>query len=98
MTTDIYFENGDIAIDATGGDFLIKDSEAQHIEDLLSAWAGWYKQAPTVGAGVRRYLGSSKNKQFLKRDIQITLKADGYKVQNVTIDKNWKIYVTSERV
>ncbi len=87
----------ELFINPNTGDFLAADSDTQHVKDLIYSFVGWYKERPTLGVGAQKYISSSGNLQELKSRIQITLKADGYKAQKITI-KNKQIFVTGERI
>jgi hypothetical protein len=87
----------DLFIDPNTGDFAFADSDTQHVKDILNSYAGWWKETPTLGVGVKRYLGSSSSLQQLKRSIKIHLKTDGYKADDISIVGE-QIYITGERV
>lgn len=83
---DIHLTDNDYTF--TNGDFVIKDSDTQHIQDLVFENVGAYKQFPLVGVGIIKYLNSSGAMLNLKRQIQIQLQADGYRVNNITFTNN----------
>lgn len=89
--------NQDLFVDTNTGDFAFAESDTQHVRDILESYAGWWKEFPTLGVGVKRYLGSSASLQQLKRTIRIHLRSDGYKADDVTIVDD-QIYITGERV
>lgn len=60
------------------GDFVISESDNQHIELILNTATGAWKQFPTLGVGIIKYSGSTGQINQLRRDININLKADGY--------------------
>jgi len=97
MSKDFKLENNDLAIDATTGDFYIGDSDTQHVKDIISCFVGWYKEFPTIGVGVKRFLGRPGGIQVLKREIKLHLKSDGYRADNIIIKGN-DIYITGDRV
>ncbi|MGP1500747.1 MAG: oxidase [Bergeyella cardium] len=67
------------------GDFDFGKSDQQHIEHILTAQKGEYKETPLLGFGIINYLKLSKYIQSdFKRDLKIQLEYDGY--QNSTID------------
>ena len=70
------------------GDFVISESDTQHIQDLIFENVGAYKQFPLVGIGIRNYLNSTGQKLILSRNIQIQLQADGYLVNDVKFNNN----------
>lgn len=69
-------ENGDLLF--KDGDLVVGESDEQHIKDTLNAEPGWWKQYPTDGVGIRRYLGAPSGRQRLQKDIKIHLQRDGY--------------------
>lgn len=64
------------------GDFIIGESDQQHIADTINAFPGWWKQFPADGVGVLRYLRSSGQQQKLCQEVKLQLQADGYQVNN----------------
>ena len=94
---DLALINNDLAIDPHTGDFFIEDSDAQHVQDILNSWANWWKEFPTLGVGVKKYLGTPGGVQVLKRAIKIHLGGDGYRVDNIIIQGE-EVYITGERV
>lgn len=94
---DLKLQNNDLFIDSTIGDFAIGDSDTQHVQDIINAWAGWWKEFPTLGVGIKRYLGASGGVQVVKRAIKIQLKGDGYRADKVII-KGEEVFITGERV
>jgi hypothetical protein len=73
--------NNDLVIH--NGDFLIADSEQQHIAHLLEADSGQIRQYPRLGVGIRRALNGSVDGE-VKRRIQLHCSADGFDVKNIT--------------
>tara|TARA_R110002126_G_scaffold89252_1_gene213373 strand:- start:715 stop:1026 length:312 start_codon:yes stop_codon:yes gene_type:complete len=90
-------EDQDLFIDPNTGDFSIALSDPQHVRDILTSYAGWWKETPTLGVGVALYLGSSGGIQRLKRNIIIQMGADGYRADSVDIVKG-EVYVTGDRI
>ena len=90
-------EDDDLFFDPNTGDMAIGESDTQHVKDIINSWAGWWKQFPTLGAGIRRKLGSPGSIQRSKRLIQIHLKSDNYRTDKVSIIAE-KVYVTGERI
>jgi hypothetical protein len=97
VSRDFKLENNDLAIDATTGDFLLADSDPQHVQDIINSYAGWWKEFPTLGVGVKRFLGASGGVQVVKRAIKIQLNSDGYRADKVVISNN-QVYITGERI
>ena len=83
---DLESNTEDLVINDTTGDFTVRASDQAHIEDLIYANKGDYKQFPLRGAGVERYLNASGGKQSAKRVIITELEADNYRKIRVIID------------
>lgn len=97
QSKDLKLENNDIYIDPVKGDFLITESDTQHVQDIINSFVGWYKEFPTIGVGIKKYLGASGGVQVVKRAIKIQLKSDGYRTDKIII-KGEKIFITGERI
>lgn len=99
QTTDLKLENNDFFIDPVKGDFLITDSDTQHVEDIINSFAGWWKEFPTIGVGIKKHLGTTAGggAQVVKRIIKIQLKSDGYRADKIII-KGEKVFITGERI
>jgi len=79
----------------SSGDFVIAQSDEQHIADTLNAFPGWWKEYPDDGVGVRAYLGGPVNTQLLAKNIQLQLSSDGYTVNGplVSIDASGNLVI-----
>jgi hypothetical protein len=94
-------ENTDILVDDTGdiacenGDFVIGPSDDQHVQDLILASPGDYKESPMLGVGIINTL-NGKLDGAMKRKIRINLEADGYKVNSITQNEEGTINVDYE--
>jgi hypothetical protein len=66
------------------GDFVIGNSHVQHVRHIFAAHPGTYKQYPKLGIGIKDDINSPMD-QSLIRKVQIHLKSDGYKPQNIKI-------------
>lgn len=89
-------DNGDLKI--AGGDFLVGDSDGQHIEDIFQSFVGWWKQSPQVGIGISLYLNTSGTQQALEQSIKLQLQADGYSINSlkITSDKNGDMVIQQD--
>ena len=97
QSKDLKLENNDFFIDPVKGDFLITDSDTQHVQDIINSFAGWWKEFPTIGVGIKKHLGASGGVQVVKRAIKIQLKSDGYRTDKIIV-KGEKIFITGERI
>lgn len=60
------------------GDLVVGESDHQHIQDTINAEPGWWKEFPTDGVGIRKYLGSNDRQQDIQKQIKVQLQVDGY--------------------
>jgi hypothetical protein len=94
---DIKIEDNDLFIDSNTGDFAVAFSDTQHVQDIINSWAGWWKEFPTLGVGLKQYLGRSGGIQLTKRAISIHLNSDGYRADKIAVVGS-KVYVTGDRI
>lgn len=94
---DIRFDDsGDLFINAETGDFEIIESDTRHVQDIIEGFAGWWKEFPLLGVGIKRFIASSGSIQRISRLIKIQLSSDGYDVDSINVRKE-NIYVTGRR-
>ena len=67
------------------GDFLIVESDMQHIIDTIASFPGWWKEYPLDGVGVAGFTKSPADAQEINRKVGVELKADGYNPRNPTV-------------
>lgn len=79
-------ENGDIEI--INGDINVDLSDSQHIDFIVTADKGQFRQFPLVGVGLRRYINGPFNAQEIRQAIKLNLESDGYNVRKVSIANN----------
>ena len=96
-------DDGDLII--KNGDFLVGDSDVQHVNDIIEASPGYYKQFPILGVGIDSYMNSSGKEQQLNNAIRINLESDSYQLNGVDIltdagiiNSNTQIYVDANRI
>ena len=82
----------------TNGDFSVAESDTTHIELILRAHLGSFKQFPLVGMGIDDDLASSGRQQIIKRNMGVQLNNDGYKVNEILLANNAEYFVDAERV
>ena len=70
-------------IQILNGDFNITDSDKQHIEDLLIAAPGHFKEFPLAGCNLFEDINGNSPKQKIINKIAVQLKADGYNVKGI---------------
>ena len=64
------------------GDFVIGDSNLQHVAHIIEAEQGQFRQHPLVGVGVIKMLNGPISGAE-KRNIRLQLEADGYKAKEI---------------
>lgn len=97
MVKDIILDDGyDLTI--KDGDFLIRESDEQHIILLINTFVGDWKLFPFCGVGIIRYLSSSGQQQTLRRAIEVQLQSDGYSKPEVVLKDNAIYYLDAKRV
>jgi hypothetical protein len=60
------------------GDFVISQSDTQHVEDITMSHPGEYKDHPMLGFAAILQVKKNINKESFKRDLKIQLEYDGY--------------------
>ena len=78
-------ESGDLSI--INGDFLVSESDQQHIEKILSTNPNDWKESPVVGAALVKGLAGNLT-GFAKRNVTVQLEADGYALETITEKEN----------
>ena len=81
-------ENNDLMI--SNGDFVIGPSDVQHVDHIIMAFPGEYKEHPEIGLGAVAYVKSNTSKVKFKRDLRIQLNYDGYKKPVIDLSKGLK--------
>ena len=85
MSKDILLnDSGDLMV--RNGDFVIGESDGQHIQHIFEAEPGDFKQSPLVGLGIRKKINGIFNGIF-RREAMIQLLADGFTVNKLVIEK-----------
>lgn len=89
--------NNDLEI--VNGDFKVDESDSQHVEHILIADKGQFRQHPLIGVGINRQMNGSINPQEIRQTIKLQLESDGYNVRKIDIDPSdeMKIDIDAER-
>lgn len=84
----------DIILDADG-DFPeanntpISYSDRQHVSDAFYSFAGWWKESPTYGIGIQKYLKSRESSLLTLNRVAIEqLRKDKYNLGSVPFSMN----------
>ncbi len=96
---DIELEDFDLKIE--NGDFVINESDAQHIENILLAHKGNWKQHPIVGVGLVNYKNAPITPKVIaafKRKVKAQLEYDNFEdVEIVTSGGLQKVSINANR-
>jgi len=72
------------------GDFVIGESDRQHVTDITIAHPGEYKSSPMLGfAAILQIKKNANNNQF-KRDLKIQLEYDGYSNPDIDLSEGYE--------
>jgi hypothetical protein len=95
-SVDILLNKNDLVI--INGDITTGLSDAQHVEDTINAFPGWWKENPADGVGILQYLNSSGQESAIARNIDIQLQSDGYSSNPQAVINNGTISITTNAV
>ena len=76
-------ENNDLLIE--NGDFVIGESDQQHVLDILDSQKGEWKEFPLIGFGAINYIKTNVSEDEFKRDLKIQLSYDDYENSNIDL-------------
>jgi hypothetical protein len=97
IRTDIQVdENGGIVIDPVTGDFVIIESDNQHIDLNMQSHKGMWKQHPTLGPGLSNYLNTSGQINAARIDAINSLKLDDYTNISFIVEADNNIFVNAK--
>lgn len=72
----------DLGLIINDNDAIWDKSDTQHVQDIINAAPGWWKENHTLGVNIRLYLSSTGQEQVLQRSLKINLESDLYTVTN----------------
>ena len=72
---------------------VIGETDYQNVDFIVIANKGDFKEYPTLGVGLERYLKSVGKQGNLRREIEIQLGVDGYKAGDVSVSNTGKIEI-----
>ncbi len=71
------------------GDFVCGDSTQQHVQCLVKANKGDFKEAPQIGFGIDNYINKSMaNLSKFERDLKVELESDGFEDPEISFEDN----------
>lgn len=82
--TDIKLDD-DLELEFVNGDFNISEGLNQHIELILRANKGEFKESPLIGYFIEKDLKSNLSQTEIEANVALALKADSIKVNSVKI-------------
>jgi len=82
-------DNSDLVIDTNAGDFIIRDSDTAHIDNIVGTNAGEWKQYPLLGVGIINLLNGSAGLETARRLITTQLEEDGYEVEDIPLENGF---------
>lgn len=78
-------------LEIENGDFVIGQSDQQHVQSIVTMHQGEMKEWPLVGFGAEKYLKQTTlNKMKFLRDLKVQLANDNYANAQVKIDNTLK--------
>lgn len=81
------------------GDFVLSQSDGFHIEDLLRAEKGEYKQHPLAGCAILNFINAPLTREVktnLEKEIRVQLKTDGFTIYTVKVNDFENIEINAE--
>ena len=88
MRTDILLRRNEpyfYDLEIRNGDIVTGEADGQHIDHILLAYPGTYKQNPFIGVGIIEMLNSNFDENEV-REISLQLKSDGYPNMKIQYD------------
>lgn len=86
----------DFDLSIVNGDISVLESDSQHIDHIITADKGHFRQFPLVGVGIVNFLNSSTEEQEIRQIIKLQLEADGFAVRQIKISGS-NIEIDAER-
>lgn len=91
-------ENDDLKI--ANGDFVIVNSDGQHVKDIVFSAKGNWRFAPLVGVDIGQFINSTGTNinARIRKKITTDLERDGYTVNEIEIKENEPIKIDAVRI
>lgn len=77
--------DSDFDLEIINGDLAVLESDAQHIDHIITADKGHFRQFPLVGVGIEKFLNHSTTEQEIRQAIKLQLEADGFMVGTIKV-------------
>ena len=97
-TNDILTEFDTNELRIENGDFVIGNSDQQHIRHIVQAQRGQYYATPLIGVGIMDEMNSAITIQALKNRIKNNLRLDNYETDTVDVSDDFQITINAERI
>lgn len=91
-------DDGDL--DMSSGDLRVDNNDLGHIESILLAHKGEYKQFPIIGVGVASFINAPITPSVritLEREIRLQLESDRFKNIHVKVDADGGIDINANK-
>lgn len=89
---------GDDDIQIKDGDFVVDESDAQHIQHIIMSSPGDWKQFPFIGLDTIAHINAPETDiDKLRKYIKLQLQSDGYNVEEISINSFEDINIKAER-
>lgn len=72
------------------GDFVIGESDQQHVLDIIDSQPGETKEFPLIGFGAINYVKTRITEAEFKRDLKLQLNYDGYSNPNIDTSEGFQ--------
>ena len=92
-------EDGDLII-TDAGDLAVGFSDEQHVQHILLAYPGYYRNSLLCGAGLPSYEKSAGTELTIQRAVRIQLERDNYSINKVTVtpEPHFKLTTDVDRI
>lgn len=91
----LYNSDGDLSI--KNGDIEVGPSDNQHLEDIMLADWGQFRQYPELGVGIERFFMGNYSKQYIRKEIRREVESDNFTITNLELDGDLNINLRAKR-
>lgn len=95
MIKDIIYQKDTAPTDR--GDWIVLESEQQHIEDIIVSNKGEFRQFPLLGVGGLNFLNSTLSIDDIRKRISRQLEYDNFNVENISLLRDGSIRVVARQ-
>ena len=94
MITDVIYNE---VASINNGDWIVRESEQVHIEDILLTNKGEYKQFPLIGVGALNFLNSTIGVDTIKKRVSVQLEYDNFVVDNISLLRDGSLQIIANQ-